>query len=55
VTQRAAKKRYIDRAAGYVESSLRAQGLWKDSPWREDRSGYDVKQDYQEEDWTNAE
>jgi len=51
VTQRAAKKRYIDRAAGYVESALRAQGLWIDSPAREGRDGYDVKQDYQEEDW----
>jgi len=53
VTKQVAKSQYIDRAAGYLESALKAQGLWEDSPWREDRSGYDAKQDYQKKDWTD--
>jgi len=53
VTKQVAKSQYIERAAGYLESALKAQGLWEDSPWREDRSGYDAKQDYQKKDWTD--
>jgi hypothetical protein len=45
---------YIDRVDGYVEAALKTKDLWRDTPNREQRSGYDAKQDYQQEDWTDG-
>jgi len=47
----AIRKHRIGRADGYVESALKACDLWLDArEVREDRSGYDAKQDFIDED-----
>lgn len=51
LSRAAVRQHRIDRADGYVESALQACGLWLDARHvREDRSGYDAKQDYVDED-----